>query len=133
MDMRNRVTRLTLSSHGAGNQPQAQTGRMAQEANAFGKAEGYADVGRVYGKARVLNEQCLMTRVSDAVKTERSMNVRLCQVTRQATIIGKFNGWGADDNSPYTQEPDEAKVSCPVLNRRWGGQPPHRPELGPGF
>lgn len=57
MDRRNRVTRLTLSRDGAGNQPQAQTGEMAQEANAFGKAEGYADVGRVYGKARVLDEQ----------------------------------------------------------------------------
>ena len=59
MDVRNRVTRLTLSStyNGAGNQPQAQTGEMAQEANASGKAEGYADVGRVYGKARGLDEQ----------------------------------------------------------------------------
>jgi len=45
--------------------PQAQAGEMAQEANDFGKAEGYADpstssgqaVGRVYGKARVLDEQ----------------------------------------------------------------------------
>jgi len=46
-----------LQTTGAGNQPQAQTGEMAQEANAFGKAEGYADVGRVYGKARVLDEQ----------------------------------------------------------------------------
>ena len=46
-----------LQTIGVGNQPQAQTGEMAQEANAFGKAEGYADVGRVYGKARVLDEQ----------------------------------------------------------------------------
>ena len=46
-----------LQTIGAGNQPQAITGEMAQEANAFGKAEGYADVGRVYGKARVLDEQ----------------------------------------------------------------------------
>jgi hypothetical protein len=30
---------------GAGNQPQAQTGEIAQEAKAFGKARGYADVG----------------------------------------------------------------------------------------
>ena len=30
--------------------PDASVGRMAQEANAFGKAEGDADVGRVYGK-----------------------------------------------------------------------------------
>ena len=57
MDVRNRVTRLTLSRNGAGNQPQAQTEEMAQEANAFGKAEGYADVGRVYGKDGVLDEQ----------------------------------------------------------------------------
>ena len=57
MDTRNRVTRLALSRNGVGNQPQAQTGEMAQEANAFGKAKGYADVGRVYGKARVFNEQ----------------------------------------------------------------------------
>jgi hypothetical protein len=57
MDMRNRVTRLMLSSDGAGNQPQAQTGEMAQEANAFGKAEGYADVGRVYGKPSVMEER----------------------------------------------------------------------------
>jgi len=54
MDMRNRVTRLTLSRNGAGNQPQAQTGEIAQEANAFGKAEGYADVGRVYGKSSAM-------------------------------------------------------------------------------
>ena len=39
-----------LQTTGAGNQPQAITGEMAQEANAFGKAAGYADVGRVYGK-----------------------------------------------------------------------------------
>ena len=42
-----------LQTKGAGNQPQAQTGEIAQEANAFGKAEGYADVGRVYGKPSV--------------------------------------------------------------------------------
>ena len=46
-----------LQNNGAGNQPQAQTGEMAQEANAFGKAGRYADVGRVYGKTRVLEEQ----------------------------------------------------------------------------
>lgn len=45
MDVRNRVTRLALSRDGAGNQPQAQTGEIAQEAKAFGKARGYADVG----------------------------------------------------------------------------------------
>jgi hypothetical protein len=56
MDMRNRVTRLMLSGNGAGNQPQAQTGEMAQEANAFGKAEGYADVGADYRKIKVLAE-----------------------------------------------------------------------------
>ena len=39
-----------LQNNGAGNQPQAQTGEMAQEAKAPGKARGYADVGRVYGK-----------------------------------------------------------------------------------
>ena len=54
MDVRNRVTRLTLSGNGAGNQPQAQTGEIVQEANAFGKAEGYADVGRVYGKSSAM-------------------------------------------------------------------------------
>jgi len=54
MDTRNGVTRLRLSSNGAGNQPQAQTGRMTQEANAFGKADGYADVGRVYGKSSAM-------------------------------------------------------------------------------
>ena len=44
-------------------------------------------------------------------------------------MIVRFSRHGADDNSPYAQEPDDAKVSCPVLYRRWGGQPPHRPEL----
>ena len=41
---------------GAGNQPQAQTGEIAQEANAFGKAEGYADVGADDRKVKVLAE-----------------------------------------------------------------------------
>ena len=54
MDVRNRVTHLTLFSDGVGNLPQAQMGEMAQEANAFGKAEGYADVGRVYGKTSAM-------------------------------------------------------------------------------
>jgi hypothetical protein len=54
MDVRNRVTRLTLSRDGEGNQPQAQTGEIAQEAKAFGKAEGYADVGTDYRKAKAL-------------------------------------------------------------------------------
>jgi len=56
MDVRNRVTRLTLSEKGAGNQPQARTGEIAQEAKAFGKAEGYADVGADYRKVKVLAE-----------------------------------------------------------------------------
>jgi len=56
MDMWNRVTRLKLSSDGAGNQPQAQTGEIAQEANAFGKARGHADVGTENRKVEVLVE-----------------------------------------------------------------------------
>jgi hypothetical protein len=56
MDVRNRVTRLMLSSDGAGNQPQAQTGEIAQEANAFGKARGHADVGTENRKVEVLAE-----------------------------------------------------------------------------
>ena len=52
--MWNRVTRLTLSSHGEGNQPQVQTGEIAQEAKAPGKARGYADVGTDYRKVKVL-------------------------------------------------------------------------------
>ena len=56
MDTRNRVTRLTLSSNGAGNQPQAQMGEIAQEANAPGKARGYADVGTDYRKIETLAE-----------------------------------------------------------------------------
>ena len=69
MDMRNRVTRLTLlppsvppvrgDERGVSRQPTASpNGRdcprlvlsLSKQANAFGKAEGYADVGRVYGK-----------------------------------------------------------------------------------
>ena len=42
-----------LSSDGTGNQPQAQTGEIAQEANAFGKAKGYADVGADNRKVKV--------------------------------------------------------------------------------
>jgi len=60
MDVRNRETRWTLSGkvparwgNGAGNQPQAKTGEIAQEANAFGKAKGYADVGADNRKVKV--------------------------------------------------------------------------------
>src|SRR5438128_8363366 len=28
---------------------------------------------------------------------------------------------------PYTEEPGEGKLSCTVLDWRWGGQPPRRP------
>jgi len=56
-------------------------------------------------------------------------------IIRSRQPIGKKSR-GTGDNSPYAQKPDEAKacperrrVSCPVLYRRWGGQPPHRPEL----
>jgi hypothetical protein len=56
MDVRNRVTRSTLSSDGAGNQPQAQTEEIAQEAKAPGKARGYADVGADNRKVKVLAE-----------------------------------------------------------------------------
>ncbi|MHC0068369.1 group II intron reverse transcriptase/maturase [Nostoc sp. UIC 10890] len=31
-----------------------------------------------------------------------------------------FLSFGTDDNSLVAEEPDEAKVSCPVLNERWG-------------
>ena len=43
-----------LQTIGAGNQPQAQTGEIAQEAKAPGKARGYADVGTDYRKVKVL-------------------------------------------------------------------------------
>jgi hypothetical protein len=56
MDMWNRVTRLSLSRSGAGNQPQARTVEIAQEANAFGKAKGHADVGTENRKVKVLAE-----------------------------------------------------------------------------
>jgi hypothetical protein len=42
--------------YGAGNQPQAQTGEIAQEAKAPGKARGYADVGTENRKVKVLAE-----------------------------------------------------------------------------
>ena len=45
-----------LQINGAGNQPQAQTGEMAQEAKAPGKARGYADVGTENRKVKVLAE-----------------------------------------------------------------------------
>ena len=45
-----------LQTIGAGNQPQAQTGEIAQEAKAPGKARGYADVGTDYRKVKVLTE-----------------------------------------------------------------------------
>jgi hypothetical protein len=38
-------------------------------------------------------------------------------------MIVKFIRPGADDNSLYAQEPDEAKVSCPVRNWRRRGDP----------
>ena len=42
-----------LQNNGAGNQPQAKTGEIAQEANAFGKAKGHADVGADNRKVKV--------------------------------------------------------------------------------
>ena len=45
-----------LQTNGAGNQPQAQTGEIAQEAKAPGKARGYADVGADNRKVKVLAE-----------------------------------------------------------------------------
>jgi hypothetical protein len=56
MDVRNRVTCLASSRNGVGNQPQTQAGKIAQEANAFGKAKGYADVGADSRKVKVLAE-----------------------------------------------------------------------------
>ena len=41
---------------GVSNRPQAQTGEIAQEAKAPGKARGYADVGADNRKVRVLAE-----------------------------------------------------------------------------
>jgi len=45
-----------LQTNGAGNQPQVQTGEIAQEAKAPGKARGYADVGADNRKVKVLAE-----------------------------------------------------------------------------
>jgi hypothetical protein len=66
MDVRNRVTRLTLSENGAGNQPQAQTGEIAQEAKVPGKARGYADVGADNRKVKVLAEVTSYATSTDA-------------------------------------------------------------------
>jgi hypothetical protein len=45
-----------LQTIGAGNQPQAQTGEIAQEAKAYGKAKGYADVGTDDRTVKVLED-----------------------------------------------------------------------------
>ena len=34
---------------------------------------------------------------------------------------------GAHDKGRRVEEPGAVKVARPVLNRRWGGRPPHRP------
>ena len=58
-----------------------------------------------------------MTHVFDGVKLGLSSTSKTC--IYQVTCSG--NGLGcADVNSPNTQEPDEAKVSRPVLKQRRG-------------
>lgn len=75
-----------------------------------------------------------MAGVFDVLKTaEHNQNSAIQPEQETSRDDCKFSRRGTGDNSPYTQEPDEAKVSCPVLYRRWGGQPPHRPELGGDF
>ena len=44
-----------------------------------------------------------------------------------AIATTKFTANGADDNSPRTEEPRDAKVSSAVLEWRRGGRPPRRP------
>ena len=43
----------------------------------------------------------------------------------RAAYVGNDAG-GADDNSPDAQEPDEVKVSSPVLKQRRGRRRPRR-------
>jgi len=80
-----------------------------------GKPKDMLTWGGYTGRLGYWMSKGLMAHVSDVVKTERSMNVRLWKRTRQVTAIRRFGGCGADDNSLYAQEPDEAKVSRPVL------------------
>ena len=70
-----------------------------------------------------------MAGVFDALKTAEYNQSSAVQPEQEASHDDKFIRPGADDNSPYSQEPDEVKVSCPVRNWRWGGRPPRRPEL----
>jgi hypothetical protein len=44
-----------------------------------------------------------------------------------AIVTMSFTVHGADDNSPYSEEPDEAKVSRPVREWRRGQRWPRRP------
>ena len=58
----------------------------------------------------------LMAGVLDVLKTavdNQTSAIQSVQVSSRNN--GKVRCCGADDNSPYAQEPDEAKVSRPVL------------------
>jgi hypothetical protein len=63
----------------------------------------------------------LMTGVSDALKTavdNQTSAIQPVQVSSRDN--GKVRCCGADDNSPYAQEPDAGKLARPVLKWRWG-------------
>jgi hypothetical protein len=67
-----------------------------------------------------------MAHVIDVVKLGLTSTSN-CSFTKQPIPV---HGLGcADDNSPDTQEPDEAKVSRPVLKQRRGQRWPRRLQL----
>lgn len=58
----------------------------------------------------------LMTHVSDVVKFRGEDTTSAGSFTTD--VIGGNDASGADDNSPYAQGLDEAKVSSPILKQR---------------
>lgn len=62
-----------------------------------------------------------MAGVSDVLKTAVDNQTSAIQPVQVSSRDNdKVLCYGADDNSPYAQEPDAEKFACPVLKWGWG-------------
>jgi hypothetical protein len=102
-------------------------GGIAQEANAPGKAQGYADVGTVVwmvgppdgGQAMSVNDGWN----SVSWFTLEQELFRLPKRIYRASICGDLPRRGMDDNHQTSEEPDAGKLARPVLKPSGGSDP----------
>ena len=98
--------------------PQALQGGILQEANAFGKARGYADVKTVTGKVKRQGANEAMPSWIALYRKVQATRRSVLLLLQNADLPSMAKSAGTHDKGSVTEEPCAGKLASTVLKQR---------------